>query len=137
MKYSMLTISSNPSNIQEVESYLKTLHFESILHEDKYADILISLTEAVNNAIIHGNKKDETKNVIIHVKEGGDFVSFCVTDEGTGYNPNGVPDPTCSENIECCGGRGVYIMKALADHICFDDEGRTVEMTFNLKQQLA
>lgn len=128
----MLTISSNPNNILEVESYLKKLDFDFAFHSEKYADILISLTEAVNNAIIHGNKNDESKNVHIHVREKDKGLAFCVTDEGVGFNPSRVPDPTCAENIECCGGRGVYIMKALSDDITFEDEGRTVEMYFDL-----
>ncbi|MBK9735137.1 MAG: ATP-binding protein [Saprospiraceae bacterium] len=132
----MFTISSNPNNILEVESYLKKHGFDFIFNKDKYADILISLTEAVNNAIIHGNKSDESKFVHIHVKEKEEGISFCVTDEGIGYNPNGVPDPTCAENIECCGGRGVFIMKALADTISFENNGRSVEMYFNLKNQM-
>jgi len=133
----MLTISSNPNNILEVESYLKKLDFHFSFESEKYADILISLTEAVNNAIIHGNKNDESKNVHIHVSEKTDGIAFCVTDEGRGYNPGRVPDPTSKENVECCGGRGVFIMKALSDDIRFDDNGSTVEMFFHLKSQMA
>lgn len=133
----MLTISSNPNNILEVESYLKKLDCDFSFHEEKYADILISLTEAVNNAIIHGNKSDETKLVHIKVEEKKYGLTFCVTDEGIGYNPNNVPDPTVEENLDCCGGRGVHIMKALSDNIKFENEGRTVEMYFDLKNRLA
>ena len=132
----MLTISSNPNNILEVESYLRKLDFNIALNSEKYADILISLTEAVNNAIIHGNKSDESKHVSIHVREKDNGLAFCVTDEGVGFNPGGVPDPTCADNLECCGGRGVYIMKALADDITFEDNGRKVEMYFDLKGQI-
>lgn len=133
----MLSITSNPNNILEVESYLKRLHFDFSFDSDKYADILISLTEAVNNAIVHGNKSDETKlvHIYVHEKEGG--IAFCVTDEGKGFNPKHIPDPTSKENIECCGGRGVYIMKALSDGITFADNGRTVEMFFDVKVTLS
>lgn len=137
MKYHMLTISSNPNNILEVESYLKKLDFDFRFDAEKYADILISLTEAVNNAIIHGNKSDESKHVNIHVRQKENGIAFCVTDEGDGFNPSYVKDPTCEANIECCGGRGVYIMKALADDIIFDDNGSKVEMYFDLKTQSA
>ncbi len=128
----MITISSNPNNILEVESYLKTMELDYVLNADKYGDILISLTEAVNNAIIHGNKSDETKNVTIHIKEQTNGIAFCVVDEGHGFNHDFVPDPTCAENIECCGGRGVHIMKALCDQIAFNDNGRQVEMFFEI-----
>jgi serine/threonine-protein kinase RsbW len=134
MKHHMITISSNPNNILEVETYLKRMELADMLHADKFADILISLTEAVNNAIIHGNKSDETKNVTIYVNEVNNGISFCVVDEGHGFNHDFVPDPTCQENIECCGGRGVYIMKALSDEIIFNDNGCSVEMFFELNK---
>ncbi|MFZ1458241.1 MAG: ATP-binding protein [Saprospiraceae bacterium] len=137
MKYRMLSITSNPNNILEVESYLKRLDFDFSFESDKYADILISLTEAVNNAIIHGNQNDESKMVHIYVHEKPEGIVFCVTDEGKGFNHKKVPDPTCHDNIECCGGRGVFIMKALADSITFADNGRSVEMYFDLKNQPA
>lgn len=137
MKYRMLTINSNPNNILEVESYLKQLDFDFRFDSEKYADILISLTEAVNNAIIHGNKSDESKFVHIHVREKDNGVAFCVTDEGLGFNPTRVPDPTCGDNLECCGGRGVFIMKTLADDIVFEENGRKVEMYFDLNTQTA
>jgi serine/threonine-protein kinase RsbW len=130
----MLKISSNPNNILEVESYLKSMKLDFIFNAEKYADILISLTEAVNNAIIHGNKSDENKTVVIHARKKLNGVTFCVVDEGHGFNPNFVPDPTCAKNIECCGGRGVFIMKTLCDQISFDDNGRKVEMFFELRQ---
>jgi serine/threonine-protein kinase RsbW len=136
MKNRMLTITSNPNNILEVESYLKRLDFNAHLNPEKFADILISLTEAVNNAIIHGNKKDESKMVHIDLEEKESGVAFCVTDEGGGFNPSGIPDPTTQENLECCGGRGVHIMKALADEIAFTNCGRSVIMYFNLQNEL-
>ncbi|MBK8626747.1 MAG: ATP-binding protein [Saprospiraceae bacterium] len=132
----MLTINSNPNNILEVESYLKQLDFDFRFDAEKYADILISLTEAVNNAIIHGNKSDESKHVHINVREKDSGLAFCVTDEGVGFNPTRVPDPTCGVNLERCGGRGVFIMKTLADDITFEENGRKVEMYFNLKGQM-
>lgn len=133
----MIRIPSNPNNILIVESYLRKLNLNTIINSEKFADILISLTEAVNNAIIHGNKADETKFVNIHVLSQGNGIIFKVSDEGTGFNHCYVPDPTKPENVECCGGRGVYIMKALADKISFHDDGRTVEMFFKFQQQTA
>lgn len=133
----MLTITSNPNNILELESHLQRWAHLHNIQDDRYADILISLTEAVNNAIIHGNKYDETKKVHIDYIEAHDGMTFCVTDEGGGFNPGGVPDPTCEDNLECCGGRGVYIMKALADRLCYKNHGRSVEMYFALHKNHA
>ena len=97
-----------------------------------YDNILISLTEAVNNAIIHGNKEDESKFVIVNCEGRKQEVVITISDEGRGFNPHQVPDPTLPQNLECCGGRGVFIMKQLSDEIKFHDSGRTVEMKFKM-----
>ena len=128
----MLTISSNPNNILKVENYLRNAQHDLNIDETKFPDILISLTEAVNNAILHGNKADESKNVEISMEEKFSGVAISVTDEGKGFDPNEIPDPTAPENIECCGGRGVFIMSRLADKISFENNGSTVQLFFKL-----
>ena len=98
--------------------------------DERYPDILISLTEAVNNAIIHGNKADESKKVKIDMQEEKSGIAVSVTDEGQGFDPEEVPDPTSPENLECCGGRGVFIMSSLADKLSYINNGTTVKMYF-------
>jgi len=129
----MLVITSDPSNISKVESYLHSFkqQFDSI--DDRYPDILISLTEAVNNAIIHGNKEDESKKVKINMVGSAQSLEVHVSDEGPGFDAEDVPDPTSPENIECCGGRGVFIMTSLADRLSYKNNGSTVEMYFKLR----
>lgn len=126
----MLIINSNPNNILKVESYLQSIEIEHAKLKDRFADILISLTEAVNNAIIHGNNADETKKVWINMSQIENGFSISVSDEGRGFDPSNVPDPTAEENIECCGGRGVFIMNSLADQLAYTNNGSTVEMFF-------
>lgn len=128
----MLVIDSNPKNVLKVESYLKIVKSEYGQLSDRYPDILISLTEAVNNAIIHGNKADESKKVKIECEEETTGLTFTISDEGNGFNPKEVPDPTHEDNLECCGGRGVFIMSQLADKVFFKNNGSRVEMFFNL-----
>lgn len=128
----MLTISSNPNNILKVENYLRDAQHDMNIDDTKFPDILISLTEAVNNAILHGNNADETKYVEICMEGKTSGVAISVTDEGKGFDPNEIPDPTAPENIECCGGRGVFIMSRLADRITFENNGSTVQMFFKL-----
>lgn len=128
----MFTISSNPNNILKVENYLRTVQQDMKIDDGKFPDILVSLTEAVNNAILHGNKADESKEVVIDMIEESKGVAISVSDEGNGFDPDDVPDPTAPDNIECCGGRGVYIMSALADKISFKNNGSTVKMFFKL-----
>jgi len=128
----MLTISSNPNNILKVENYLRDAQIDMNIDDTKFPDILISLTEAVNNAILHGNNADESKNVEICMEGQTSGIAISVTDEGKGFDPNEIPDPTAPENIECCGGRGVFIMSRLADRISFENNGSTVQMFFKL-----
>lgn len=132
MSSKMLTISSNPNNILKVENYLRDAQRDMNIDDQRFPDILISLTEAVNNAIIHGNKADESKNVEINMEGQHTGIAISVTDEGRGFDPAQIPDPTAPENIECCGGRGVFIMSRLADKISFANNGSTVQMFFKL-----
>jgi serine/threonine-protein kinase RsbW len=92
--------------------------------------MLVALTEAVNNAITHGNKLDESKMVSLDFKHTGDEYYFTISDTGKGFDYDHVPDPTSPENIEKPDGRGIFLMKNLSDRVTFLDEGRTVELVF-------
>jgi serine/threonine-protein kinase RsbW len=128
-----LVINSDPENIAILEVFLKEVIKQYDVAQEKYADILISLTEAVNNAIIHGNKKDKTKSVrIYHFLSNGNL-RIKVCDQGKGFNPDSVQDPTCPECLNLPGGRGVFLMQQLCDEIRFFDQGTKVEMTFKLQ----
>ena len=126
-------LKSNPRNISMIDGFVQKLVEEYKLTPNQYGNILISLTEAVNNAIIHGNSQDESKKVQIQLRRLKNKLSISVSDQGRGFDPAKVRDPRCSENIECCGGRGVLIMKELSDDIQYHNNGRTVEMQFNIR----
>lgn len=131
-----LTLHSRPQSIALLEQYLSDLTAAYSIPEETFPNILISLTEAVNNAIYHGNCCDENKHVHVHVvrlhKEGGDRLVFRVEDQGPGFNPSDVPNPTLDENLDKPGGRGLHLMKALSKDVQYLDNGRTVEIHFNL-----
>lgn len=128
----MLKIKSTPCQIKHIQDYVQDLMNRAKFNQDVYDNILISLTEAVNNAIIHGNEKDENKFVRVNCRESKQAVVIRISDEGSGFNPHEVADPTLPQNLDCCGGRGVFIMKQLSDKIDFLDSGRTVEMHFKI-----
>ena len=132
MKILMLRLPSHPQSISKVEPFVKKIAARYSISKEKYPNILISLTEAVNNAITHGNKNDQEKFVNIKLKESKSGLFIRVKDEGCGFNPEVVPDPTAPENIECCGGRGVFLIKELTDKVKYLDNGCTVEMHFKL-----
>ena len=117
--------------VSRVELYLKEISVEYKL-VDKFPNILISLTEAVNNAIIHGNHYNEDKMVQIKVQSLKKGLLFVVQDEGTGFDNSSICDPTCQENLEKIGGRGVFIMDKLCDELSFHKNGSIVKMYFKL-----
>jgi serine/threonine-protein kinase RsbW len=127
-----LTLPSNPENVRQVEPLVQDLACRLNLPPDLRDDILISLTEAVTNAMVHGNRGDSSKCVSISLRQQKNTLSIRVSDEGPGFDPNQVPDPTCPEHLEECGGRGLFLIKRLSSNCRFTRGGRTVEMHFNL-----
>lgn len=93
-------------------------------------NILISVTEAVNNAIVHGNNKDETKQIYLTCSTSNNNLIFTIKDEGAGFDSTNLPDPTDPENLEKLHGRGVFLMRNLADQVDFEEEGKLVKLTF-------
>lgn len=128
----MIRISSNATNIGILQSYVDDVFEKYNLNKSLYADILTSLTEAVNNAIIHGNQLDENKFVQIDLRCRQNKLIFTVSDEGKGFDPRNVPDPTREENLECCGGRGVFIINQLSHAVRYLNNGSTIKIIFNI-----
>ena len=127
--YSMQIV-SQPESINLVEKLIDEIKSEYNIHEECYGNMLVAVTEAVNNAIQHGNKYDPEKMVHISYEVDPDQIAFTVSDEGTGFDYVNLPDPTDPENIEKPTGRGVFLMKHLADQIIFSENGRVVELYF-------
>ncbi|MCX6330687.1 MAG: ATP-binding protein [Bacteroidia bacterium] len=128
--FKKLDIKSKLSNLGIVENMIDTITQDAGINKDNYGKILVSTMEAVNNAIIHGNKSDENKSVYIEFLLKNNIVQITITDQGNGFKPDKVPDPTKPENIEAINGRGVFLMKKLADEIEFNEKGNSVKMTF-------
>lgn len=127
-----LNISSNVNNLRIIEGKVDEIMLTLGINKDEYGRILVATMEAVNNAIVHGNQYDNDKNVDITFQfERNDFI-VKVKDQGIGFNPDCVPDPTSPENIENLRGRGVFLMKHLADDIGFNEKGNEVVMKFKL-----
>lgn len=129
----MLKLASCSDSICELEQFVQVLSKRYDICPDRYPDILISLTEAVNNAIVHGNGENRSKNVLIqHVYRKNQGLTFEISDEGQGFDYKSIPDPTKLENLEKTGGRGVFLMHQLSDRIKFANNGRTVIINFNV-----
>jgi serine/threonine-protein kinase RsbW len=101
------------------------------LKDDVYGKLLLSVVEAVNNAIVHGNKMDIDKDVILEYEIDDSKIDFVITDMGEGFDYNNIPDPTKPENIEKTHGRGIFLMNHLADEIEFQKNGSVVKLSFD------
>lgn len=125
-----LKIDSKMGNLRLVEKAIDEFTGSMGIKQDDYGRILVATMEAVNNAITHGNSGDPLKKVEIEISVGNTEVEIKVTDEGEGFNPANIPDPTKPENIEELSGRGVFLMTKLADSIIFNEKGNSVTMKF-------
>jgi serine/threonine-protein kinase RsbW len=127
-------IESDITNLRVVENAIDEVTSDIGISQDFYGKILVSTLEAVNNAILHGNRSDPEKIVNISITYSSNMLKIRVKDEGSGFKPDEVPDPTIPANLEALNGRGVYLMSKLADKIVYSKKGNSVTMTFkNIK----
>ena len=108
-------IPSIKENVSVVESFIENVGEKIRIEEAIYGNVLVSVTEAVNNAIVHGNKEDKNKKVRLGLKQNKKSVRFIVEDEGMGFDHNTLPDPTNPKNLEKVKGRGIFLIKSLSD----------------------
>ena len=125
-------IPSIKENVSVVESFIDNVGEKIKIQEAIYGNVLVSVTEAVNNAIVHGNKEEKNKKVRLGLKQNKKSVRFVVEDEGIGFDYNNLPDPTNPKNIDKVKGRGIFLIKSLSDKTTFKRGGRVVEMLFKL-----
>jgi serine/threonine-protein kinase RsbW len=125
-----IEISSIPENIILIENFVDEMKDKLNITDEVYGNLLISLTEAVNNGMIHGNLSDANKKVTVICKKEGNVISFSVADEGDGFDYNNLPDPTDPNNLEKLTGRGVFLMKQLSDMLIYSKGGSQVELQF-------
>ena len=127
-----IQIPSLVENIRIVESFIDNAKDRFKLNDDIYGNIMIAVTESVNNAIKHGNDGDKTKNVALKLEFSKHMIKFIIRDEGKGFDYDNLPDPTAPENLDKPGGRGIFLMKNLSDEVNFNTDGTEVELSFYL-----
>lgn len=115
-----IEIESDPNNLITVEEFVNYFAKDLGLNEEQLATLLLAVTEATTNAIIHANKCDKSKLVTVDVNVQDSKLIIKVTDEGTGFDPSQIPDPTQPENILKDSGRGMYLMKVYMDDLKYN-----------------
>jgi serine/threonine-protein kinase RsbW len=127
-----LQIPSIAENFQLIYPFIEQIKNNWDINDELQANIELVLGEAVNNAIIHGNKGDINKMVNVSAEVSSNNLVLIVNDEGEGYKYNNLPDPTLPENIENPTGRGVFLINQLTDLVIFSNSGSLIEMQFKL-----
>ena len=127
-----LQLPSKQESITLLENLIEEIADKHNISEDTFANMMTTLSEATINAIVHGNKLDPGKKVIINAEIENRRIVWTVTDEGEGFDYNNLADPTAPENLENLTGRGVFIMKHLADQCIFNTKGNEVELHFKI-----
>ncbi|MCM0059346.1 MAG: ATP-binding protein [Algoriphagus sp.] len=133
MKSIKISIPSLIENIQIIESFIDNAKEDFEINDDLYGNIMISVTECISNAIVHGNQSDSSKLVHLELLMEPGLLRCSIEDEGNGFAFSQLPDPTDPENIEKVGGRGIFLMKHLSDEVKFEDGGKKTVLSFYLE----
>ncbi len=132
VKLYTLQLPSKLESITALETLIEEIADKYQVSEDTFGNMMTCLNEVVNNAIVHGNKLDPNKKVIVNAEVDSKRAIWTITDEGPGFDYNHLPDPTAAENLESLSGRGVFIIKMLADQCVFNTAGNEVELLFKI-----
>lgn len=127
------TFSSGFDLLEQLENFVDKLRSWAGFNKELYDNILLVLSEAVANALVHGNKRDPEKKVKVTARlNRGELLKIDIKDEGEGFDPSGLPDPLEDENLLKAGGRGVFIIKQYAEHAEYSEDGTRLTLHFLL-----
>lgn len=130
-----VTIHSRLKELTKIEKISGKIAAKMSLSEDQHDNLSIAVTEAVGNAIVHGNKKDPKKKVYITFQIDKDEIKVSVRDEGEGFNPDELSDPLDPKNILKDSGRGIFILNSLMDDVYFTFSPKGTTIHFILKKK--
>ncbi|MDD5360852.1 MAG: ATP-binding protein [Ignavibacteria bacterium] len=115
MHKASIILQSKKTEINKIEKLLFTLNEVYEIEQERFINFNIAVSEAIMNAIVHGNKESDDKRVYVDVFDNGKSIEVVIKDEGRGFDNSSIPDPTEVENLHKDHGRGIYIMKILTD----------------------
>ncbi|MCH7773881.1 MAG: ATP-binding protein [Bacteroidetes bacterium] len=128
-----LEIESDPNNLITVEEFVNYFCKDVNLPDEKLANVLLAVTEATTNAIIHANKCDTNKKVTIDASVENSKLIIKIKDEGEGFDPGNIPDPTDPENLLKDSGRGIYLMRVYMDDLQYNRTPSGMEFVLTVK----
>jgi serine/threonine-protein kinase RsbW len=123
-----VVVASKMSCLEQVCRQILTEAQRQNYTEDDVFAIHLALEEAFVNAVRHGNKDRCSKTVKVEYLVSGERIEIYITDEGRGFDPNGVPDPRCGENLYKTSGRGLLLMRAFMNKVEFNSTGNSVRL---------
>ena len=126
-----IVVPSSTDFLTDIDSFVEGLLRGFGINESIIADIAISVSELVNNAIFHGNKASLEKTVTVRVGRDNSIVMISVTDEGTGFDPQGIDSPVSDENLLKEVGRGIFIVQSLMDKVDVKVTGQGTTVTIS------
>jgi len=131
----ILEIPSDPRAIEHaVELVVRRCAHSEYCRRKLELNFRVGLMEALANAVLYGNREDPRKHIRLEVAFMRHAIEARVTDQGPGFDPGEVPDPTTPENIERSGGRGLFLMRKLMDEVRYNDTGNSVTLVLHLER---
>ncbi len=128
-----LELESHPDVVHQVIELLDELKEQYEFKEDVFGSLIVAVSEAINNSVVHGNKLDPAKKVNVDIELRNHYqLVIRVKDEGPGFDKDNLPDPLHPDNLLKPNGRGVYYMKTMAEDVVFNETGNEVELYFHV-----
>ncbi len=127
-----LILTSSYEELERVEDLLNELQQALGFNDDFYARLMLTVSEAATNAVVHGNDLDASKKATILAEASDSTLIISTTDEGNGFDNKDIPNPLDEENLLNTSGRGIFLMREYADEVEYKDDGRKLILTFNL-----
>lgn len=128
-----LVLKSTYEELDKLEGFLNDLQKDLEFNDEFYARLMLTVSEAATNGVVHGNELDSSKKVILKADYNGELLVITTQDEGSGFNPEEVADPLAVENILKTSGRGVFLMGEYADSVEYQNGGKKLILEFVLK----
>ncbi len=131
------SVPSTNKGVMQVEACLDWLFTEYKLDETLYGNMFVAVSEAIINARLHGNNNNPEKQIQVAFFKSKEELCVVVKDEGNGFEPTKIQDPTAPENLSKINGRGIFLMKNLSEKIEFNKSGSEVSLFFNLSSTIS